>query len=227
MIRVALCLALAVCPTAAFAETVSGAATVIDGDTITIGNRTIRLFGIDAPEDRQSCVRDGMAWACGEAASDELRGLVRDAVVECQGDENDEYGRLLAVCQANGFELNRTLVEYGWAVAFRRYSQAYVAYENRAKSERLGIWSSEFDQPEDFRFAQSPQREARPARQARPAEQQYSRNGLCTIKGNRNRRGQWIYHLPGMPYYDDTRPEELFCTEADAQAAGYRRAIVR
>lgn len=32
-----------------------------------------------------------------------------------------------------------------------------------------------------------------------------------------------------MPYYEQTRPEELFCTEAQAQAqaAGYRRAIVR
>ena len=47
------------------------------------------------------------------------------------------------------------------------------------------------------------------------------------IKGNQNRRGQWIYHLLGMPYYDQTRPEQLFCTEAEAQAAGYRRAIVR
>jgi hypothetical protein len=30
-----------------------------------------------------------------------------------------------------------------------------------------------------------------------------------------------------MPYYDQTRPEEIFCTEAEARAAGYRRAIVR
>jgi hypothetical protein len=46
-------------------------------------------------------------------------------------------------------------------------------------------------------------------------------------KGNRNRKGQWIYHVPGMPYYDATRAEEVFCTEAEARAAGYRRAIVR
>ena len=52
-------------------------------------------------------------------------------------------------------------------------------------------------------------------------------SGNCNIKGNRNRKGQWIYHLPGMPYYDRTRPEEIFCTEAEARAAGYRRAIVR
>lgn len=50
---------------------------------------------------------------------------------------------------------------------------------------------------------------------------------MCLIKGNHSRRGDWIYHLPGMPYYDDTRAEAYFCTEAQAQAAGYRRAIVR
>jgi hypothetical protein len=47
------------------------------------------------------------------------------------------------------------------------------------------------------------------------------------IKGNRNRKGQWICHLPGMPCHGRTRPEEVFCTEAEARAAGYRRAIVR
>jgi hypothetical protein len=47
------------------------------------------------------------------------------------------------------------------------------------------------------------------------------------IKGNRNRKGQWIYHVPGMPYYEQTRAEEMFCTEAEARAAGYRRAKVR
>ena len=30
-----------------------------------------------------------------------------------------------------------------------------------------------------------------------------------------------------MPCYDATRAEEVFCTEAEARAAGYRRAIVR
>lgn len=48
----------------------------------------------------------------------------------------------------------------------------------------------------------------------------------CNIKGNRDRRGQWIYHVPAMPYYDQTRAEDIFCNEAEAQAAGYRRAIV-
>jgi hypothetical protein len=49
------------------------------------------------------------------------------------------------------------------------------------------------------------------------------------IKGNRSRRGEWIYHLPSMPYYGygQTRAEDIFCSEAEAQAAGYQRARVR
>ena len=45
----------------ASAETISGRAQVIDGNTIEIGGRRIRLFGIDAPEGGQTCVRDGLA----------------------------------------------------------------------------------------------------------------------------------------------------------------------
>ena len=49
----------------------------------------------------------------------------------------------------------------------------------------------------------------------------------CNIKGNRNRKSEWIQHVPGMPYYDATRAEGVLCTEAEALAAGYRRAIVQ
>jgi hypothetical protein len=83
--------------------------------------------------------------------------------------------------------------------------------------------------PQDYRaaqrgataFARPQQRQSRVQTFAAPAA------GSCSIKGNRNRKGQWIYHLPGMPYYAQTRAEEMFCTEAQAQAAGYRRAIVQ
>ncbi len=46
------------------------------------------------------------------------------------------------------------------------------------------------------------------------------------IKGNRSSSGDWIYHVPGAAYYKATNPEECFRTEADAVAAGYRRAKV-
>lgn len=207
------------------AETLSGPARVVDGDTLVVGERRVRLFGIDAPEAAQTCTRDGEEWACGVESARQLSELVGNGDVVCTGDEIDGYQRLVAVCHTDRFNLNRTLVEYGWATAFREYSDAYIADETRAKMARRGIWSSTFDLPGSFRLAQQPEAPQR-ASTREVAPRQTFRGG-CVIKGNRSRRGEWIYHLPGMPYYDVTRPEELFCSEADAQAAGYRRAIVR
>ncbi|MEN7538800.1 thermonuclease family protein [Aurantiacibacter flavus] len=221
-----LLLALAAVPAAA--ETLSGPATVIDGDTLEIAGRLVRLVGIDAPEGTQPCTRDGEVWDCGEESARQLRALIGTNDVVCQGDELDQYDRLLAVCRAGRFALNRTLVEYGWATAFRSYSDAYVADEIRAKMQKRGIWSSTFELPQAYRLAQR-QSTARPSPRptARRTQAQPTLQGDCAIKGNRSRRGEWIYHLPGMPYYDATRAEEMFCSEAEARAAGYRRAIVR
>ena len=214
--------------TLAAAETLSGPAEVLDGDTLALGEHRVRLFGIDAPEMAQTCNRNGENWACGEEAARQLNELVGTGDVTCIGEDVDQYGRLVAVCHAAGFELNKTLVEYGWATAFRNYSDAYIADETRAKAARRGIWSSTFDLPQSYRLAQIPgPAESAPRPSARRSASRQAFQGGCVIKGNRSRRGDWIYHLPGMPYYDATRAEEIFCSEADAQAAGYRRAIVR
>ena len=54
--------------------------------------------------------------------------------------------------------------------------------------------------------------------------------GSCQIKGNVNRKGERIYHLPGDREYAKTRintgrGERWFCSEAEAHAAGWRRAM--
>lgn len=188
----------------------------------------IRLFGIDAPEGKQTCERDGGAWACGEEAATQLRSLTAGHQVRCEGRGNDTFGRLVAVCAVDGFELNKTMVEAGWATAFGEYSGDYVGVEARAKAARLGIWSSAFDLPENWRAAhEPPPRAPGLARAPRRSVAAVPVAAGCTIKGNRNLKGQWIYHLPGIPYYGVTRAEEMFCSEAAARAARYRRTIVR
>jgi hypothetical protein len=117
------------------------------------------------------------------------------------------------------------MVESGWAVAFRRYSDAYVADEIRAKTAGLGLWRSTFEPPSEYRHRHEPRQAqvSSPRLAPRPTQPSAPSSG-CLIKGNHSRKGEWIYHLPGMPYYGRTRAEEMFCTEAEAQAAGYRRS---
>ena len=44
------------------------------------------------------------------------------------------------------------------------------------------------------------------------------------MKGNINSKGNKIYHMPGQRDYDKTVAEEMFCTEEEAQEAGFKAA---
>lgn len=225
-------LALVAAPMTAQGQIISGPANILDGDSFTMTGADVRLHGIDAPEGLQTCQRDGVPWPCGEEAASRLRRLVEGKQVTCVARDRDRYGRVVATCEAGGIDLSGAMVGSGLAVALPEYSDTYLDAEARAKVHRVGIWGSQFEMPAAYRAAnprsQNPVARRTAQRQAAPAAGQgqgHSSRG-CDIKGNRNRKGQWIYHLPGMPYYDATRPEEIFCFEAQAVAAGYRRAIV-
>jgi endonuclease YncB( thermonuclease family) len=203
-------------------ERVSGRAEVTDGDSLEIGATRLRLFGVDAVEGRQSCTRDGRAWACGNEAARKLRSLIGDRTVTCTKRDVDSYGRTVAVCRSGATDLGAEMVRAGFATAYRRYSNDYVDEENEARSARRGIWAGEFTNPESYRHDETP---AQP-RNA-PAQPQRAPRGGCAIKGNINGDGDRIYHVPGAPSYDDTRIDESkgerwFCTESEARAAGWR-----
>jgi endonuclease YncB( thermonuclease family) len=219
---------------AALGEVFWGTARAKDGDSLVVGSREVRLFGVDAPEFDQICKRAGTNWPCGTEAAEKLAALVTGREVRCLSSGEDQYGRTLATCTVGQVDVNRTMVATGFAVAFRRYSSDYVSAEESAKVSRRGLWSGEFQMPQAFRAAEQPTTPSRSGAgrsgsraKSSPNQSADRSNGNCNIKGNRNRKGQWIYHVPGMPYYDQTRAEDIFCTEAQAQAAGYRRAIVR
>ena len=139
----------------------------------------------------------------------------------------DQYQRMLARCTVGATDINAAMVERGYAIAFRKYSSDYVAAEARAKAAKRGIWAGTFETPSSVRAGGQTNRSASRPALSRPSVAPQRLSGGCIIKGNRSRRGDWIYHVPGMPYYEQTQAEEMFCSEADARAAGYRRAIVR
>jgi len=194
----------------------SGAVRVIDGDTLEIGAKRVRLEGIDAPESGQTCGRKWVGrWSCGDAATRALEQLIANQTVECEPRGHDKYGRMLGICFAGGRDLNGEMVRRGMAWAFVKYSRTYQSAEAEARALRIGIWEGEAEPAWVYR-----EKRWAGARQAAPKG--------CAVKGNVSRNGQ-IYHVPWSPWYDkvkvdERRGERWFCSEAEAQAAGWRPA---
>lgn len=209
-------------------EVLSGRARTVDGDTLEVNGARVRLHGIDAPESAQTCIADGGRWRCGQRAALALAERISGRSVSCKERARDGYGRIVAVCRAGGKDLNAWLVSEGWALAYRRYSLDYVDEEASARAARRGVWRGRFVEPWDWRAGvrldstRAPVQQHR-GRTARPGASR------CRIKGNISRKGARIYHVPGGRYYESTRispsqGERWFCTEAEARAAGWRRA---
>lgn len=112
------------------------AQTVVDGDTIKIGAAVFRLWGIDAPESKQTCP-DG--WQAGQAATRALQSFMEGRAITCEPRDRDRYGRTVALCRADSRDLGASMVSAGMALAFTRYSTDYVADEAKAKAARAGV----------------------------------------------------------------------------------------
>ncbi|MYE10512.1 MAG: thermonuclease family protein [Gammaproteobacteria bacterium] len=217
-------------PSAGIAQDlVSGPARVIDGDTVEIRGRRVRLHGIDAPERTQTCTdAAGRTYGCGRVAADALASMMGRSSVTCQARDTDRHGRLVAVCSRDGVDLNALMVSNGHALAYRRFSIDYVAHENAARARRLGVWQGPFAAPWDWRRPQDGGSSVSPSSRRNPAASGNERRD-CAIKGNVSRSGARIYHVPGGASYDATRisedkGERWFCSEAEARDAGWRRA---
>ena len=221
VVALALLAAAALADMATAQDVLSGQARVIDGDTIEVRGQRVRLHGIDAPESAQDCAdAAGRSYGCGRIATRALASMAGRAPVACQVRDRDRYGRYVAVCYRDGVDLNAWMVSLGHALAYRRYSQDYVGHENAARAGQRGIWQGRFVPPWDWRRTQGGGSSSSPPPTPRPG---------CAIKGNVSSSGERIYHVPGQRHYDATRisepkGERWFCSEAEARAAGWRRA---
>ena len=124
-----------------------GRAVINDGDSITLAAERIRLRGLDAPELNQVCRRQGAEYPCGRRAREALVDLIDGRPVACAGWERDRYARLLASCTAGGRDINRMMVESGWAVAYGQFE----AEEQAARQRGAGLWGGSFDRPRAWR----------------------------------------------------------------------------
>ncbi len=105
---------LALAGSAAHADTITGRASAIDGDTVEIHGQRIRILDIDAPESRQTCSSvDGSEWRCGQKAALALSNWLGAQTVECESDRLDRYQRHLARCSVKGEDVATWLAENG------------------------------------------------------------------------------------------------------------------
>jgi len=200
---------------------------VVDGDTIDIAingkTERIRLIGINTPE----VVDPRKPVECfGRQASDNAHKLLDGAKVKIAADpsqdDQDKYGRLLRyVWRQDGFFYNLAAIRDGFAYEYTynipyQYQTEFKAAQKYARDNKLGLWADNACGTDSF----NPLTSASPAAAPNPE---------CVIKGNISSSGEKIYHLPGCDYYnqtviDESKGEKWFCTEAEAVAAGWRKA---
>ena len=182
---------------------------VIDGDTIEIeGGLRVRYIGIDTPE----IVHPQKPVECfGREASNKNKELVEGKFIKLEKDvsETDKYGRLLRYVFIDGFFVNQYLVKEGYAYSSSyppdvKYQQQLREAQQEARENNRGLWNACQDQSQSI-------------------------SSECPIKGNISSSGEKIYHLPGQKFYektviDESKSERWFCTEDEAQAAGWRNS---
>jgi endonuclease YncB( thermonuclease family) len=221
---------------------------VKDGGTIQLAGSTYRLDGIDAPELDQMCVDDHAdPWTCGVEARDRLAKLIGKRDVRCRdlGPDTTYGKRRIGICTVDGenTSLNQMLVREGFALNFEPAAKdstkgRFKADEAKAKDAPSGLWKGCFVAPQEFRRWQKTttllgascrsdkDRELReilfPDETAMPPG--------CPIKAKLAVRARvtgnvGIYHMQTCRSYAGlTRPNRWFCSEDDAQAAGFRKA---
>ncbi len=195
---------------------------VIDGDTIELENgERVRYIGIDTPE----TVDPRKSIQCfGVEASKRNKELVEGKSVRLEKDitDRDKYNRLLRYVWVGDTFVNLELVKQGFAQSYSyppdiKYQDQFVSAQKEARDAKTGLWG------------------ACPAgtgatTASLPMQTKNTASGSCVIKGNISSSGEKIYHLPDCGSYtktqiDEARGERWFCSESEAQAAGWRRAL--
>lgn len=148
MTRIFIVLAAVLAVFPASAADITGAPTIIDGETLKVGGMRFRLWGIDAPDPRQTCEIRKREYNCGRISTTALMDLVAGVKVRCRPmAKSPGYAR----CYAGGYELSEGMVFTGWAMAIPRDHVRFAPIEKKAAAARRGLWQGKFDMPWDWR----------------------------------------------------------------------------
>jgi len=212
---------------------------VVDGDTIKVlykgKEETVRMLLIDTPETHHPKLG---VQPYGMQASNYTKNLLSGKTIEVEPAVNegrDKYGRLLAYLFINGQSVQEKILEQGLArVAYiyppnTKYLDEYRAAEEKAKKKKLRIWSVAGYARDDGYHPEVMAGASKSDKAGDSIGFSPDANGNCGghIKGNINRDGEKIYHLPNDRFYKVTKAEQCFMTEKDAVKAGFRASRYR
>lgn len=187
-----------------------GTPSVVSGDTLKLNGQTFKLSGIEAPELDQRCGGQGREarWNCGDTARTQIRELLRNKQVRC------EVSGAAGTCRIGPLDVAAELVTRGHVFATPGIFSSYGRLEQEARNAKRGVWRGVAERPEDYR--------ARLWETAKKASPQG-----CPIKGQISRNDR-TYVVPWQSGYTRARirpdkGERWFCSEQEAQAAGWKR----
>lgn len=198
---------------------------VVDGDTLeTRTGHKVRLIGADTPEVH------GKVEAYGKEASEFSKAQLTDKKIYLFTDtgDTDRYGRLLryVFIDQDTTMFNERLIAEGYANTMTiapnvMYADMFAKRERQARADAVGLWGDAGNSDSTDKTTNKPT--------SKPTNKPASSNNAAgcakpEIKGNINAKNEKIYHIPGGSSYEQTVAEEMFCTEAEAEAAGFRKA---
>ncbi|MBC8268780.1 MAG: thermonuclease family protein [Rhodospirillaceae bacterium] len=216
--------------------------TVIDGDSIQIGDTVFQLVGIDAPELGQVCDHEGNLWLCGLAAGSELRKLINLQTMPIKCTIQPQKNALpVATCLIGDSEISDILLKSGFVVAMEESNPHYIAMEDLGKKGSLGIWGSKFIQPRKWRNGERLPNEDRfkgafhstnnyPWKMLKEIFLNKSRTDhvSCMVRGKVLEGSDKFYFSPLDAEFESLKMnpkhgDRYFCGDEEARQAGWRR----
>lgn len=174
---------------------------VFDGDSFSLKtSQNIRLGDLNAP---------GLDDCLGQEAKKRLEELVLGKRIRLAETVRDRFGRTIASVYLGDIFINQVILEEGWGryepVGSKSKGEELKAASHRAREAKKGVYGPQCTQLE-------------------PPDPK------CVVKGNIDKdHGEKIYHFPGCNSYnlviiEKDRGEAWFCSEKEAQDAGFRRS---
>ncbi|HUV32794.1 MAG TPA: hypothetical protein VMW31_04410 [Devosiaceae bacterium] len=130
---------------------VTGRASALGSDQLSVNGQVFQLYGIDGVEFHQFCFVEGRPWACGASATRAMQTLLDPVIVECTPAGPPEGGAVYATCTSGEGDIAEIITRQGWAVANLAQTDAYAAAEEAARAAGEGVWVGNFVAPGEYR----------------------------------------------------------------------------